>query len=100
MHAFRGALKFADGTPIQEVHGVLRRVTTGPATRHEGRMEVASRWLARLMLVEEEFLLEVAGGPLLRVTIESARASAGGAGWVEFLGIAGPSAGSRRLPAG
>jgi hypothetical protein len=99
MHAFRGALKFADGTPIQEVSGALRRVTTGPATCHERRMEVAPRWLARLMLVEEEFLLDIAGGPLLRVTIESARASGGGAGRVEFLGTAGPSAGSRRLPA-
>jgi hypothetical protein len=87
MHAFRGALKFADGTPIQEVGGVLRRVTSGKATCHEGRMEVDARRLARLMLAEgEEFLLDLADGPLLRITVESAHASSG---WVTFLGTSG-----------
>jgi hypothetical protein len=52
MLAFRGALKYADGTTIQEVGGVLRRVTTGEAACHEGRMEVDARRLARLMLAE------------------------------------------------
>jgi hypothetical protein len=92
MRAFRGALRFANGRPIQEVGGVLRRVTTGKAARHEGRMAVDPKWLGRLMLAEEEFLLDLADGTLLRITIESARAALGGSGWVEFLGTASPGA--------
>jgi hypothetical protein len=87
VHAFRGSLRFADGRPIQEVDGLLRRVANGPATLHEGSMEVDARWLARLMLAEgEEFLLDLADGPLLRITVESAHASSG---WVVFLGTSG-----------
>jgi hypothetical protein len=96
--AFRGALSFADGRPIQEVDGLLRRVAGGPSTLHEGSMEVDIRRLARLMLAEgEEFLLDVSDGPLLRITVESARADSGR---VVFLGTAGPSKGPRRPPAG
>ena len=101
MFVFRGSLMFADGRPIQEVGGVMRRVTTGEAARLEGRMEVDARKIARLMFAEgEEFLLDLADGPLLRITIESARAVREGAGWVEFLGSAGLSAGLRTLAGG
>jgi hypothetical protein len=90
MPAFRGTLRFANGSIVQEVTGLLRRITADPNSCFDGSLEVGHKTLARLLLAEEEFELDVMGGPLLRITIESGVAGSESLGSVDFLSSVKP----------
>jgi hypothetical protein len=90
MIAFRGTLRSADGSVVQRATGLLRRITTGPKSRFEGRMQVAPRTIQRLAVSPEEYELDIEDGPHLRIKVEGGRVGYEALGAVEFLSNGDP----------